>query len=208
MGRYGARRTTRTRTWWGSIWCRAAACSAAPPRSASARLPCLLRASLLTASLLRASPPHGRALGAQGGAALGGAPPRLPLGHCLRCSLPRVLAASGARVAHRLQSQRRHCLRPCRRECMLSEPTVQTRTVSLRGEQWYHFELLHHQARQHTPHQRTPSTLTGPSGARFRSMGHALSNVVPAFTDSLPRPHTTAGLRGQPQARGTAQLPR
>ena len=75
MGRYGARRTTRTRTSWGSIWCRAAACSAAPPRSASARLPCLLRASLLTASLLRASPPHGRSGGAQGVSALGGAPP-------------------------------------------------------------------------------------------------------------------------------------
>ena len=101
MGRYGARRTTRTRTWWGSIWCRAAACSAAPPRSASARLPCLLRASLLTASLLRASPPHGRSGGAQGVSALGGAPPASRSAtasdaRCLGCSLPRVLTASDA----------------------------------------------------------------------------------------------------------------
>ena len=101
MGRYGARRTTRTRTWWGSIWCRAAACSAAPPRSASARLPCLLRASLL-----RASPPHGRS-GRSGRSSTrrGPAPPPTrPLpqmlaasdARCLGCSLPRVLTASDA----------------------------------------------------------------------------------------------------------------
>ena len=69
---------------------------------------------------------------------------------------------------------------------MLSEPTVQTRTVSLRGEQWYQFELLHHQARQHTPHQRTPSTLTGPSGARFDPWGMPYPmSCRPSLTPSL-----------------------
>ena len=63
----------------------------------------------------RASPPHGRSGGAQGGAALGGAPPRLPLGHCLRCSLPQMLAASDARclgcsLPRVLTASDAHCL--------------------------------------------------------------------------------------------------
>ena len=69
---------------------------------------------------------------------------------------------------------------------MLSEPTVQTRIVSLRGEQWYQFELLHNQARQHTPYQRTATPSQAPRVLAFDPWGIPYPmSCRPSLTPSL-----------------------